>query len=152
MASIVKELDKVSGTTTRSHNIADAVSKLKMGGGDGSSDARTVVALHVHGTGENIKVTYLSEGSNASGLSFEDIYNLYQKHDLAISIADTGAPLSKLQYNEASPSWGLPARFGAVVVTVKPGAGQIIYNDIDIDESKQVLNATYYNVTISANS
>ncbi len=35
MASIVKELDKVSGTTTRSHNIADAVSKLKMGGGSG---------------------------------------------------------------------------------------------------------------------
>ena len=36
MASIVKELDKVTGTTTRSHNIADAVSKLKMGGGGGS--------------------------------------------------------------------------------------------------------------------
>ena len=33
MASIVKELDKVTGTTTRSHNIADAVSKLKTGGG-----------------------------------------------------------------------------------------------------------------------
>lgn len=33
MASIVKELDKVTGATTRSHNIADAVSKLKIGGG-----------------------------------------------------------------------------------------------------------------------
>ena len=32
MASIVKELDKVTGATTRSHNIADAVSKLKTGG------------------------------------------------------------------------------------------------------------------------
>lgn len=31
MASIVKELDKVTGATTRSHNIADAVSKLKRG-------------------------------------------------------------------------------------------------------------------------
>lgn len=33
MASIVKELDKVTGTTTRSHNIADAVKKLSIGSG-----------------------------------------------------------------------------------------------------------------------
>lgn len=149
--SIVKELDKISGTDTRSKNIEDAVKKLELGGDD-SSSVRTVVALHVHGTGENIKVTYLSEGSNASGLSFEDIYNLYQKHDLAISIADTGAPLSRLQYNEGSSSWGTPPHFGAVVVTVKPGDGQIVYNNINIDPSKQVLTSTYYTVTISANS
>lgn len=43
MASIVKELDKVSGTTTRSHNIADAVSKLKMGGSGGGD----VFVIHV---------------------------------------------------------------------------------------------------------
>ena len=33
--SIVKELDKISGTDTRSKNIEDAVKKLELGGGTG---------------------------------------------------------------------------------------------------------------------
>lgn len=53
MASIVKELDKVSGTTTRSHNIADAVSKLKTGGGGGGGELTVVNATLIENLDED---------------------------------------------------------------------------------------------------
>ncbi len=72
MASIVKELDKVTGTTTRSHNIADAVSKLKMGGGSGvgGSGKINLIVDDVEQDGEHVSVFSIDK-------SFAEIHELY---------------------------------------------------------------------------
>ena len=56
MASIVKELDKLSGTKVRSHNITDALKKL--GAGPSKNIADAVSRVEVGGSGSSSNIVY----------------------------------------------------------------------------------------------
>lgn len=81
--SIVKELDKISGTDTRSKNIEDAVKKLELGGGAGGISIIDV-ELSIDGGDVDIASTNLPT------------------YDEVVSMWESGAVIVKIDYGNGT--------------------------------------------------
>ena len=118
----------------------------------GSDGVRTCVALVAVQTGssagegepEEIAVAYLNNGntsSTAEYLSFQDLYELYQNHDLIIMTG--GGSFVQLNYNKPDPSWGIVASFSAHnSFLVSSSNGEAQWYDINITETSMTRTMT----------
>lgn len=120
--------------------------------GGGSDGVRTCIALQTVQTGSSagegepvdIAVTHLIPNNDITPseyLSFQDLYELSQDHDLIISAY--GGSFVILRYQKANPSWGIAANFSANgSFWVSSSNGEAQWYDIKITENSMTSTLT----------
>lgn len=114
--SIVKEIDKISGTDTRSKNIEDAVKKLELGGGSGGI---SIIEVPITVDGGDVGIGTLDLPT------YDEVLSMWEDGIVVVKIKVSGGNVAPdfFDYYPSSNSFGTTR--GTYVVSVSRSDGWI---------------------------